>query len=114
MIKTHITIDFYQAKPEILAQEKELKTAIDSCLNSINLEVKQESYIQFQPQGVTATVVGEAFHFSIHTWPEHGSCAIDLYSAQDYAFARNIADALKAAFFAKEYDIKVLDRSSSK
>jgi N4-bis(aminopropyl)spermidine synthase len=111
MIKTHITLDFYQAEPQILALNKNLGDAINSALKSLNLEVKQDSYIQFEPQGVTATVVGNEFHFSIHTWPEHGSCAIDLYSTQEYAFAREIADTLKIFFKAQEYDIKVLDRS---
>lgn len=111
MIKTHITLDFYQAEPQILALNKDLKTAIEGSLSSLNLTVVQDSYIQFEPQGVTATVVGKDFHFSIHTWPEHGSCAIDLYSTRDYSFARTIADSLKEYFHAKEYDIKVLDRS---
>ena len=113
MIKTHITLDFYQAEAKTLALKEDLKAAIDNCLKSLDLAVKQESYIQFELQGVTATVVGENFHFSIHTWPEHCSCAIDLYSSNEYDFARTIADALKEAFNAKEYDIKVLDRSQT-
>ena len=111
MIKTHITLDFYQAEPQILTRTENLKAAITICLDRLLLKVVQESYIQFEPQGVTATVVGEAFHFSIHTWPEHGSCAIDLYSSNEYSFAREIADTLKECFHAQEYDIKVLDRS---
>jgi S-adenosylmethionine decarboxylase proenzyme len=112
MIKTHITLDFYQAKAEILAKKEDLKNSIVEALSKLDLTIKQESFIQFEPQGVTATIVGENFHFSIHTWPEHGSCAIDLYSSQEYAFAREIADALKDSFQASEYDIKVLDRSA--
>lgn len=111
MIRTHIALDFYQAEPQTLALSQNLKEKINETLESLNLAVKQDNYIQFEPQGVTATVVGENFHFSIHTWPEHCSCAIDLYSSLDYAFAREIADSLKLSFKAAEYDIKVLDRS---
>ena len=111
MIKTHITLDFYQAEPNILARNENLQKAINEALSRLELKITQDSYIQFEPQGVTATIVGESFHFSIHTWPEHGSCAIDLYSSQDYGFARKIADELKESFFAQEYDIKVLDRT---
>lgn len=66
--------------------------------------------MQFEPQGVTATIVSELFHFSIHTWPEFGSCAVDLYSLKEYDFARSIADVLKLAFEANEYDLKVMHR----
>lgn len=111
MIKTHIIVDFYSAKPEIFARNEALKTAIEKALASLNLGIVQDSFIQFEPQGVTATIVGNGFHFSIHTWPEHGSCAIDLYSSKDHDFARSIASALKTAFEAGEYDLKILDRS---
>lgn len=111
MIKTHIIVDFYKAEPEILALANQLKSAIDKALSDLDLQVRQESYIQFEPQGVTATVVGDLFHFSIHTWPEYGSCAIDLYSAREYGFARAIAENLKTQFKALEYDLKLLDRA---
>jgi S-adenosylmethionine decarboxylase len=113
MIKTHVTVDFYSAESRIFEKTELLKVAITKALNSLDLSVRQDSYIQFEPVGVTATVVGENFHFSIHTWPEHESCAIDLYSSQGQSFARNIAEALKQEFRASEYDIKFLDRSKN-
>lgn len=111
MIKTHVTVDFYGATASIFEKTDLLKEAIDSALESLNLSQRQDHYIQFEPIGVTATVVGEDFHFSIHTWPEHNSCAIDLYSNQDTAFSRKIAEALKVSFKASEYDIKFINRS---
>jgi len=114
MIKTHIIVDFYQADSSKLGRKEALDAAMSQALESLNLEIKARSFIQFEPEGVTATIVGELFHFSIHTWPEHGSCAIDLYSAKDRNFGREIADALKISFQAKEYDLKFLDRSSNK
>jgi len=33
----------------------------------------------FQPQGITILYLLSESHFSIHTWPETGSCAIDFY-----------------------------------
>ncbi|MCE2928465.1 MAG: S-adenosylmethionine decarboxylase [Candidatus Caenarcaniphilales bacterium] len=110
MLKTHVIVDFYMADAEILARTDKLKAAIDRALDSLDHEVVQESYIQFEPIGVTATVVGKMFHFSIHTWPEHGSCAIDIYSLEDKNLLRSIASALRDSFSAQEYDIKILDR----
>lgn len=113
MIRTHVTVDFYGAEASIFERTELLKLAINQALSSLELEANQDSYIQFEPIGVTATVVGDDFHFSIHTWPEHKSCAIDLYSSRDQVFARNIAEALKKSFKASEYDIKFLNRSKS-
>lgn len=35
---------------------------------------------KFSPQGVTGVVVVAESHFSIHTWPEYGYCAIDIFT----------------------------------
>lgn len=113
MLKTHVTLDFYKADSEILAKTEALKAAIDSAIESLNLKTSNDNYIQFQPFGVTATVITDAFIFSIHTWPEHQSCAIDLYTARDYSFACEVASALKREFNAQEHDLKVLDRTKS-
>ncbi len=110
MLKTHITLDLYMANPDILALSEPLKAALTKSCTDLNHAVRQENYIQFEPFGVTATVVSDLFHFSIHTWPEHCSCAIDLYSLRGTEFTRAIAEAFKENLEAKEYDIKILDR----
>ena len=110
MIKTHVIVDFYGADAETFEKTDLLKASINKALSSLGLSHIQDSYIQFEPIGVTATVVAENFHFSIHTWPENNACAIDLYSSQDQVFTRNIAEALKNEFRASEYDIKFLNR----
>ncbi len=110
MIKTHIIVDFYVANPETLARSENLRAAIESACFSLGHRIRQDNYIQFEPFGVTATVVSDLFHFSIHTWPEHCSCAVDLYSARDNDFAKEITEALKINFESKEYDFKIMDR----
>lgn len=106
-------MEFYKADALTLATELALRGAILAALNKLDLKIKQDSFIQFEPEGVTATVVGENFHFSIHTWPEFCSCAIDLYSNQNRDFAREIAGALKLQLKAQEYDLKFLNRAQS-
>jgi S-adenosylmethionine decarboxylase len=38
-----------------------------------------DSFHQFEPQGVTGTVLLAESHLAIHTWPEHGFVTIDVY-----------------------------------
>jgi len=35
---------------------------------------------KFEPQGVTAIVMIAESHLSIHTWPEHGYAAVDIFT----------------------------------
>jgi S-adenosylmethionine decarboxylase len=41
---------------------------------------------QFSPQGVSGVVVIAESHFAIHTWPEHGYTAVDLFSCSDFDY----------------------------
>lgn len=110
MITTHIILDFYKADRATLATSAALKAAIDSALVELGVNLNLDNYIQFEPEGVTATVVADGFHFSIHTWPEFHSCAIDLYTDRKAVFATELAKALDKAFQAQEHDMKVLNR----
>ncbi len=46
---------------------------------------------QFSPQGISGVIVITESHFAIHTWPEHGYVAVDLFSCAelDYNAALN-------------------------
>ncbi len=41
---------------------------------------------QFSPQGVSGIIVIAESHFAIHTWPEHGYTAVDLFSCSDFDY----------------------------
>ena len=43
------------------------------------LTVVGDCFYQFEPQGVTGTVLLAESHLAIHTWPEHGFVTIDVY-----------------------------------
>jgi S-adenosylmethionine decarboxylase proenzyme len=43
------------------------------------LTVVGERFFQFEPQGVTGTVLLAESHVAIHTWPEAGFVTVDVY-----------------------------------
>ena len=43
------------------------------------MTVVGDSFHQFEPQGVTGTVLLAESHLAIHTWPEQGFVTIDVY-----------------------------------
>ncbi|MFO1316297.1 MAG: adenosylmethionine decarboxylase [Burkholderiales bacterium] len=43
------------------------------------LSVVGERFFQFEPQGVTGTVLLAESHIAIHTWPEAGFVTVDVY-----------------------------------
>jgi S-adenosylmethionine decarboxylase proenzyme len=58
------------------------ETLRDACLKAVEqagLTVVGERFFQFQPQGVTGTVLLAESHLAIHTWPEAGFVTVDVY-----------------------------------
>jgi len=54
----------------------------DLCVNAARnagLTVVGERFFQFEPQGVTGTVLLAESHIAIHTWPEAGFVTVDVY-----------------------------------
>lgn len=50
---------------------------------------------RLEPQGVSGVAVISESHLTIHTWPERGEAAIDLFTCGDTARARAALDWLR-------------------
>jgi S-adenosylmethionine decarboxylase len=45
-----------------------------------NLNILDSKAHRFEPQGISAILILQESHFSIHTWPEFGYVAIDIFT----------------------------------
>ncbi|MFY7670698.1 adenosylmethionine decarboxylase [Tenacibaculum sp. MEBiC06402] len=69
---------------ELLKFEQTIKPFMDAISNAVNVTVLSRSYKQFSPYGVTGVYLLSESHLSIHTWPEHGYAALDLFSCKNF------------------------------
>ena len=53
--------------------------ACTDAVRGSGLTVVGDSFHQFEPQGVTGTVLLAESHLAIHTWPEYGFVTVDVY-----------------------------------
>lgn len=76
----HILAELYGCDPKIL-DDKELiaKAMVDSALEA-GAEVREVAFHKFSPQGVSGVVVISESHLTIHTWPELGYAAVDVFT----------------------------------
>jgi S-adenosylmethionine decarboxylase len=56
-----------------------LRTACIAATRDAGLTVVGDAFHQFEPQGVTGTVLLAESHLAIHTWPECGFVTVDVY-----------------------------------
>jgi len=66
-----------------LNDSKKLKKILRDIAKVCKLTVLRTSTHQFEPYGVTSLFLLSESHLSIHTWPEHGKFAMDVYSCND-------------------------------
>jgi S-adenosylmethionine decarboxylase proenzyme len=58
---------------------KSLRTVCLSTARAAGLQVVGDAFHQFEPHGVTGTVLLAESHLAIHTWPETGFVTLDIY-----------------------------------
>jgi S-adenosylmethionine decarboxylase len=96
---THCFAEFYDCPAEVLNDESLITQAIRDAANAGFATLLHEVSHKFHPQGVTALGLIAESHIAIHTWPEHGYAAVDVFTCGNRANAekacRFLADALQ-------------------
>lgn len=86
-IGSHCLVELYECPSGLLDDELfvrgVVRTAADEGFSTLLHEVSHH----FHPQGVTALGLIAESHIAIHTWPEHGYAAVDVFTCGDRANA---------------------------
>lgn len=90
-----------------------IKAAAQEAIEYVGATIVEECIHEFSPIGVTYFAVISTSHFSVHTWPEYGYAAIDIFSCEDKV-CDGIADKLKELFGAKKVLLRTIDREINK
>jgi S-adenosylmethionine decarboxylase len=107
----HLILDLYDCDREILNDYEGLEELLLTALQMANATILRIIGEQFKPQGVTLLALLTESHASVHTWPEIGYCAIDLYTCGDTTQTHKAAEFLKHKLKSKQAEQKELVRS---
>ena len=73
-------VEFYDCDVEILNNSESIQKIMSEAALKANSTIVQQFFHNFKPYGVSGTIVIAESHLNIHTWPEHGYAAVDLFS----------------------------------
>jgi len=79
----HFLLNIYGCSSLQLNDEFFLCDLIENAAESSGATVIKTISYHFLPQGVTAVSLLSESHISIHTWPEKGAAAIDIFTCGD-------------------------------
>ncbi|MET0341083.1 MAG: adenosylmethionine decarboxylase [Polyangiales bacterium] len=76
----HLLVEALGCTPAVLNDAEALERLLRRAAGAIGARVVQAAFHRFSPQGVTGFLLLEESHLSLHTWPERGYAALDLFT----------------------------------
>jgi S-adenosylmethionine decarboxylase len=91
---THIILELYECNHETLTRRRDIESVLREAATAAGLTVLVIRSHEFHPQGLTSMAMVSESHLSVHTWPEHGFAAADVFVCTEGAWkaAQVIAD----------------------
>jgi len=98
----HILAEVYGCEFRILNDLDEIREILVSAALSAGAEVRETAFHRFSPQGVSGVVVISESHIAIHTWPELGYAALDVFTCGERVDPWAVVDAIVKEFGSKQ------------
>jgi spermidine synthase len=108
----HILVEFTGCTPQIMNDVSKIESSMVEAADKAGATVINITFHHFSPYGVSGVVVIQESHLAIHTWPEYGYAAVDLFTCGDEVNAWVSFDILKEAFGATNYSALEMQRGS--
>ena len=77
---THLLLDLKECDPDLLDDIARIKQGMISATERTGATIVGHSFHKFSPLGVTGIIAIAESHLCIHTWPEHGYAAADIFT----------------------------------
>ena len=106
----HLIIELYQCDSAILNDPKTLEQHFLAAVKLSGATVIHSFFHQFSPHGITGVVVVAESHFAMHTWPEYGYCALDIFTCGESVNGREALYYLKKRLKAANASIMEIKR----
>jgi S-adenosylmethionine decarboxylase proenzyme len=106
---THIALEVYTKNNKLINDEERLKRIMRTACRRGKVHIINEVSNKFTPHGVSIVFVLSESHLSIHTWPEYGYVAVDIFTCGGNP--EKIMDSMIKGLKSKRYDIMIkMDR----
>jgi S-adenosylmethionine decarboxylase len=79
----HLILELEGCPEAVLDDRNAVRRVMAEAVEASGATMIQPFFHQFAPQGVSGVVIISESHFSIHTWPEYGYAAVDIFTCGD-------------------------------
>lgn len=76
----HVIGEFFGCGAAALDDAPQLEAWMHEAATAIGATVVASAFHRYEPQGVSGTLLIAESHLSVHTWPEYGYVAVDIFT----------------------------------
>lgn len=109
---THLLVELKDCNPDILNDIKEVQDALVMAARKAKATIVETSFHEFSPFGISGMVIIAESHLSVHTWPEYGYAAVDIFTCGDLLKPEKAADYLIERFQSKNPSVVEMKRGT--
>ncbi len=106
----HILAEFFECDPNVLNNPKLVEKYMLEAALECGATIVNKCFHLFAPHGVSGVVIISESHLAIHTWPEYGYAAVDLFTCGEQCDPKVSYEFLKAKFNSKDAKYSQLNR----
>ena len=108
----HCILELYNCNSEKLDDEAFLRNAITTAAKRAGATLLNLITHRFEPQGVTGLALLAESHISIHTWPESGYAAVDVFTCGDHTMPERACMVLSQELGAERHKLTSFRRET--
>ena len=79
----HILLELKDCNREVLNDLELIQHLLNSAAEKAGATVLEQHFHHFSPQGVSGAIIIAESHLAVHTWPEYGYAALDIFTCGD-------------------------------
>jgi len=76
----HLIVELYGCNADILNDKEKIERIMMEAAERAGATIVQKVFHLFNPHGISGVVVIAESHLAIHTWPEYGYAAVDVFT----------------------------------
>jgi S-adenosylmethionine decarboxylase len=81
----HYIVEGSGCNPDVISRVEQVEQVLVRAAEVADVQIWAISFHRFRPMGVSGVVVISESHLSVHTWPEVGYVALDIFTCGDRA-----------------------------
>jgi S-adenosylmethionine decarboxylase proenzyme len=105
-----LLVELNDCDREVLNDLDLLRDAMLTAAIKCGAVILGDSFHRFSPQGVSGVVVIAESHLSVHTWPEYGYAAVDVFTCGTTVNPQMAAEVLIERLGSKSHSITEIPR----